>query len=159
MLPAMASDVDIHWDYLRDERDPRWHTRGCLYAYTPARRSEVFYIGKAWGKTVRQRWNARDKFAEDGVRPWFSQQYRAGTHRVLIGELHISGNLTRQLVCDLESALIYAYQPAANISNIRSRGRYWRDGLIVRNVGCWPYASRVVVDSPMKVKTLRRIPR
>jgi hypothetical protein len=157
-MASFDSDVDIRWACLPDG-DPRWHASGVLYAYVHDRRPVVYYLGKAWTTTVGERWDAPDKVSASGFWPWYSQEV-SSHHRVYIGEIETDMRLTHELLGDLESLLINAYKPGGNGTYTKTRGRYWREGLIVRNLGSWPYRSRpIVIDSRHEVRVCARLPR
>jgi hypothetical protein len=127
--------VDLHWQYLTDDGEA-WDWTCGLYAYQHARARELLYIGKADGTSIRGRWRAADK-----DRLWRALERDRGIHehRVLAGAFALAPGtrLTRQLVADVESMLIFAVQPWGNIASCRSR--ICRPGLRVHNLGRdWP---------------------
>ncbi len=127
--------MNLHWTRLADDGEA-WGWTCALYAYQHPRTRELFYVGKADGCSVRARWNAADK---DGL--WDAVERGRGihAHRVLVAafSLPAGARLTRQLVADVESLLIFALQPWGNIASTRTR--ICRPGLRVRNLGrTWP---------------------
>ena len=140
----IESDVAIHWQFLDEKDDPGWRARRCLYAYLAPDRHEILYIGKAWGVTVRGRWNrpAKEPF-------WMDLEKQRGIfeHYVLLGEprLNYAGRFSSQLLTDIESLLIAAEQPWGNIQSRNTR--ISRPGLAVKCSGKWPRRARVYVDN------------
>jgi len=126
--------------------DHRWGYNLALYAVLHPRTDEILYLGKADGSTVRARWNAADK--HDRVWRRIEQERGLFEHGFLIGEFQMPDGmrLTRQLVCDIESMLIYALQPWANTCNSASRGIYSRPGIVVSCRGHWPHPRKTFRD-------------
>lgn len=127
----------VDWRFLGDDDDDGWDQLRCLYAYHAPRASEVFYIGKAWGKTVYQRWlrEAKEKFWND-----LERDRGISSHRPAIGTVALlEGNrLSHALLCDIESLLIQQLQPWGNIQCrftriarpdlvVTCRGASWRN--------------------------------
>ncbi len=104
---------------------------------------EILYIGKAWGVTVRGRWNRVAKQAF-----WTDLEKKRGIykHRPLLGEvrLNYAGRLSSQLLADVESLLIRAEQPWGNIQSKAQRTP--RPGLSVHCAGRWPGQARAYLD-------------
>jgi len=128
----MASDDSQLWDYVR-----------ALYAYFTADNKEILYIGKAGGKTVRERWNrsAKKEFWDA-----LERERNIHEHVVRVGEIWLDEGrkLSRELLLDVESLLIKRLQPWGNI---RSRSsRISRPGLRVRCQGDWPLKRREFHD-------------
>lgn len=134
--------ADVHWKYL-SVGSSEWNRVRCLYAYRAPRASEILYIGKSWGVSVRQRWcrSGKESFWDDLERDRGLDQ-----HRVMIGEIALPDGqrLTHQLLCDIESLLIYETQPWGNIQSRSSR--ISRPGLVVTCNGDWPENKRVYLD-------------
>ena len=135
-------DAFVRWHNLSSD-DEAWRQRRCLYAYLAPRTSEVLYIGKAWGVSVRGRWNraAKSEFWDDLEK---ARGFRM--HRTIVGEVILSPGkrLTHELLCDIESLLIYKIQPWGNIQSRRSR--ISRPTLSVACRGSWPSSIRVLRD-------------
>lgn len=136
--------VTVRWTPLDNEGTHELWSANCgVYAYFGPR-SEVLYIGKADGCTVRQRWNRSGKEAF-----WDALERERGIfkHAVIFGEieLHDSSRLTRELLADIESLLISKLQPWGNIQcrNLRIP----RPGLHVRCAGAWPLRQRQFYDN------------
>ena len=130
--------IELHWKALHDYHE-LWLSNCAIYAYQHPRRSEILYIGKADGTTVRGRWAARDKLS--GFWHDLETQRHLFAHRVLAADLLVDCRLTRQVLADVESLLISKVQPWGNISACRTRIE--RPGMEVVNVGsCWPGARR-----------------
>jgi hypothetical protein len=130
-------NVIVDWRVLSDA-DPGWSFDCALYAYCAVDHSEILYIGKTDGTTVRRRWNhsAKETFwdALEGERRIFR-------HVALAGEiaLETQRRLTRELAADIESLLIKRVKPWGNIQCRASR--ISRPGLRIRCAGAWPLAS------------------
>lgn len=133
--------VRLHWTRIdHDERHELWNASPVLYAYV--HRREILYIGKADGSsTARSRLRASDK---QNLYDYLDER-RIDAFRVLVGEFHFDGRLTRQMVVDVESLLIALVEPRGNISATRSR--ITRPGMHVRCTGAhWPSVSRHFID-------------
>lgn len=134
--------VIIEWSRLHDDHDG-WDAMGCLYAYQAPRGKELLYIGKAWGVSVRGRWQyaAKSGFWDD-----LETQRNIRKHIPLVGELWLPerNRLTSKLLADVESLLIHQVQPWGNIQCINSRRS--RPGLEVRCRGEWPLPNRTFCD-------------
>lgn len=160
-----ASEIGPHteWvsDYMRDDSiildwrnvdaesgrwNDRWDYTLALYAILHPSADEILYLGKADGSTVRSRWNADDKHE----RVWrrIEDDLAVFEHRFIVGEFRTPAHkrLTRELVSDIESLLIYHIQPWANIQNTKSRG-YTRPGLVVRCNGHWLLQQKIYCDA------------
>jgi len=138
--------VEVVWAELNEE-DEGWTEVGCLYAYVEPESDEVLYIGKSWGKTVRERFDAPDK--DDVFARLEAAGYDVGDGGVgvLIGRLTLEQGtrLTEKLLKDVESLLIYEVEPEGNEQNIYSRGS-WRPGLEVQCKRDWPHPVDTFVD-------------
>ncbi len=51
----------INWSILGERDDPRWRWSLGLYAYLAPQFTEILYLGRSYGCTIRERWNATDK--------------------------------------------------------------------------------------------------
>jgi hypothetical protein len=124
--------------------DLGWHLNCALYAYCTVDYSEILYIGKTDGTTVRRRWNrsAKEAFWEARER-----ERRILRHAALLGEIVLErqGRLTRELVADIESLLIMRVKPWGKIQCLSSR--ISRPGLQVMCVGESPLARREFRDT------------
>jgi hypothetical protein len=138
--------VTVNWLLVHDDHEA-WGWSRALYAYLRPTAREALYIGKADGTTVRARWNAADKEAL-----WRDLEKKRGLskHRVLVGQLSTGARLTRQLLADVESILIFAIEPWGNIASRQER--IYTPGLVVRNLGAhWP-GPRVLKDTAEHVE-------
>ncbi|HEV2381582.1 MAG TPA: hypothetical protein VG206_17535 [Terriglobia bacterium] len=136
--------MKIHWYVVGDDDDPRWGYNRALYAYLAPQRAAIDYIGKCDGKTVRQRWGYDAKSAV-----WDCINQRTKHHHVIVGEFGTEERLTRKLVDDIESLLIYRVhqiQPLCNLKNTASRGNHWRPGMKVECRGAWPLSQKTFRD-------------
>lgn len=130
----MALIVEIDWRAL-GPRSAAWQWSRCLYAYVHPAGTEILYLGKADGTTVRQRFNARDKGA---VFNFLADELDVDRIAVLAGDvlLEPDRHLTRELLADVESLLIKRLRTRGNVSATRSR--ITRPGLEVICTGKWP---------------------
>ena len=95
-------------------------SKECLYAYLHTETKEILYIGKADGKTVRERWEAEDKellkkfLSKNGIKKIYP----------IIGFLVLPDgkNFSSKLLNDIESLLIFKEKPRGNIKNTQTRG-------------------------------------
>lgn len=140
-------EVNLHWEYADDpgSQEDWLDFNRVVYAYLHPRSRRPLYIGKADRLTVRQRMDGRHKrdvyafFDELGLK----------TFTVIVGVplLPERRRLSSALLSDVESLLIHALQPPANIQCLRSR--ISRPGMRVRCRGAWPLQMRRFVDNAM----------
>ncbi len=123
-------DLGLRRRSIRGPDDEAWRWSRVLYAYLHPETSVPLYVGKTWGTTVRSRWDAPDKL--NGVWPYL-ERLGIDRHQLVVGEPEFAARLTHELLADVESLLIFAMQPVANIASRASR--ISRPGLIVRNSG------------------------
>lgn len=139
---CMSEVIPVYWRHLDDASDG-WRQLRCLYAYF-APDGELLYIGKAWGKTVLQRWrrDAKADFWDD-----LEQRRRIFEHSVAVGTIALEPQqrLTRYLLSDIESLLIHQSQPWGNIQCRSSR--IIRPGLVVQCRGDWILQRRIYRDA------------
>jgi len=136
--------IRLHWRYTADDDDPRWKYQRALYAYLAPVRRAIYYIGKCYGTTVRQRWNYD---AKSDV--WDCISKRTRNHRPIVAEFELPEgmNLTKELVDDIECLLIFRIQPACNVQCKSSRGSYRRPGMKLVCLGnAWPLSERTFRD-------------
>lgn len=133
----------VHWTNI-PEAHPLWQLNRGLYSYWSPSATDLFYLGKVDGKTVRQRWNASDK---RGFWRFIERELGYRNHTVFAGEVLLSNNtrLTRELLADIESLLISHLTPAGNIQSIHSR--IARPGLVVQCRGSWPLGQKRFRDN------------
>jgi hypothetical protein len=128
------TDALIEWALLSGG-DEGWREARCLYAYLAPKGAEILYLGKAWGVSVGDRWarEAKDNF-------WWDLEKQRGflTHRAIIGRisLPLGRRLSHELLCDIESLLIFKLQPWGNIQCCVTRTS--RPGFRVACAGDWP---------------------
>jgi len=138
--------VQINW-YLESGENKLAAESRCLYAYIDRRSNELVYIGKCWGTTVAERWNAPDKDET------FDRIREAGTPQkyidVSVGLILLpeGSRISFELVVDLESLLIFKEEPCGNIQNVQSCGAA-RRGLRVACSGDWPGAPLYIDPGP-----------
>jgi hypothetical protein len=134
--------IEIDWIWL-DDGDEEWRVSRCLYAYLALRRREILYIGKAWGTTIRERWNraAKTDFWDD-----LERERGIYRHATLAGILYLPPNvrLTHELLSDAESLLIQQVAPWGKVQSRHSR--IARPGMTLRCTGDWPRSRRVYRD-------------
>jgi hypothetical protein len=132
--------IELHWQSLDEDDDRGWGQLRCLYAYIGPRQSELLYLGKAWGKTVFERWcrEAKAHFWKD-----LERERHIFRHRILVGTFALEDGvrLTHRLVQDIESLLIFRTQPWGNIQNSLSCSLS-RPDLTVSCRGDWPLKTR-----------------
>jgi len=142
-----TNTVHIRWEFVVEDNEALLSVDTCLYAYIDAQKNELVYIGKCYGTTVHERWNAEDKDLT------FDRIARLGTPikdiALSVGLISLSDNkrFSAQLVQDLESLLIFEEQPCGNIQNRASRG-FGRPGLVVDCSGHWPGSGRYIDPGP-----------
>jgi hypothetical protein len=136
--------VILNWSLpYRERDDPRWDYNSALYAYLRPRSAEILYIGKADGRTIWQRLNDPDK---NSLWHHLSKHYQVRGLRVIVAEFETDMRITRQLVYDIETLLIYSIKPVGNEQATRSRN-ISRPGLVVLCRGkAWPYPQRKFRD-------------
>lgn len=132
-------DITLRWHDLGDDDDPRWRYSRALYAYLSPRSLEILYIGKADGCSVRGRWRQKQIFWRD-----LEKERGIFNHTVIVAEMEADCRMTRQLLADVESLLIYEVEPWGNIQCQKSR--ISRTGLKVECRGAWPLSRRVFRD-------------
>ncbi len=134
----------VDWMCIRGSEDPAWDLCRVVYAYLapPPHRAEILYIGKAWSKTVRER------FAADDKEPlWRDLKRQRGIEQIeVIAGLPTASRLTHELLCDIESLLICCEKPWGNDRNIVSRG-FSRPGFGVRCTGTWPLRNKLYAEA------------
>lgn len=135
--------VSVHWTNLHECHELWGLSRG-LYCYTTPDGRDPIYLGKTDGTSIRRRWNADDK-----RKLWRFVERELGhkKHAIFAGEIELPGGyrLSRELLADIESLLIYRLSPIRNQMCVRSR--ISREGLSVRCLGAWPFSQRVFRDS------------
>lgn len=133
----------VHWSQLGVNPE-LWKLRRGLYAYFDVDTSEVLYIGKVYGTSVRQRWCRSGKCDF-----WDALESERGiyTHGVIVGEIELPfGNrLSKALTSAIESLLINRLQPWGNIQCRNSR--IMRSGLDVLCHGDWVALQRRFIDN------------
>ena len=140
----------VFWSLIKDNRDKKWAWSGCLYAYVDPDTEAICYIGKADGSasTVWVRYKAPDK-----ERVYDIIEKKRGLFRedlaIIVGEITHTGagsnRLTRELLADIESLLIWNVSPIGNHRNIFSR-TCCRPGMIVECFGDWPHPTNTFYD-------------
>ncbi len=135
-------NIVIQWQ-LVNPTSSLWNMSRCLYAYGAPRSREILYVGKAWGTSIRARWNREAKafFWID-----LERERKLFEHTLIVGTCGLAKpfRLTRELLADVESLLIYAEKPWGNIQSSHSRIR--RPGMVVHCKGSWPGTVRTYID-------------
>jgi hypothetical protein len=145
MKTLATVQVTLHWYDIIGDDDPRWDHDLALYAYLAPNEREILYIGKCDRTTVRGRWRYS---AKSGL--WDSINRVCDTHCVIVADIESNKRVTRELLSDVESLLIYEVnrlQPLHNVQNTSSRGQYWRSGMRVECLGAWPLSKTVFRES------------
>jgi hypothetical protein len=139
--PGLA--VTLRWYAVETDDDARWRHDLALYAYLAPVKAEIYYSGKCDRTTVRGR---ASYSAKPGA--WDCINERSKTHRVIVAEIEVRQRLTRQLLADIESLLIFEIQQVCNVQNAASRGKHVRPGMRVECRGNeWPLSRRVYWDA------------
>src|SRR5438552_13789254 len=138
--------VKVHWNVIKGPDDPRWQDNCGVYAYMTPSGSEILYLGKVDGCTVRQRWNARDK--ESFWRALENQRH-IFHHVIIVGDIILTPGfrLSSELLSDVESLLIHRVRPWGNIACLTSR--ISRPGMRVRCTGDWPLSKKTFLDAQL----------
>jgi hypothetical protein len=134
-------NVIIDWQKIDDDSQHLWDWCRCLYCY--ATDDNILYIGKAEGKSIRQRWT---RSAKPDFWDFIEMELDIFEHDILVGHFWIEQNrrLTSSLIADVESLLISHVQPAGNI--MCKKSRISRPGLLVTCGGDWPSKAREFYD-------------
>lgn len=131
--------VMLHWFWVEGDDDARWRHDLALYAYLAPVKPEIYYFGKCDRTSVRGR---ACYSAKEGA--WDCINKLSKTHRVIVAEIEVEQRLTRELLADIESLLIFTVQPCCNVQNTASRGKHSRPGMRVECKGsAWPLSKRV----------------
>ena len=134
--------VTLHWHAVGEHDDPHWQHDLALYAYLAPVKGEIYYLGKCDRTTVRGRASYSAKPAV-----WDCINKLCKSHRVIVAEIEVEQRLTRELVSDIESLLIYEITPCCNWQNTASRGKHSRAGMRVECRGnAWPLSRRIFWD-------------
>lgn len=134
-------NVVIEWQRIDADNQHLWNLYRCLYCYVAD--DNILYIGKAEGKSIRQRWT---RSAKTAFWDFIEDELGIFEHDILVGRFWIeqARRLTSSLVVDVESLLISHLQPAGNIMCRKSR--ICRPGLVVECKGDWPVKLRRFCD-------------
>lgn len=133
--------VTLHWYAVEDDDDTRWRNNLALYAYLAPAKPEIYYIGKCDRTSVRGRFCYSAKPAV-----WDCINERSKTHHLIVAEIEVDQRMTRELLADIESLLIYQIKPCCNWQNTVSRGKYSRPGMRIECRGEWPLSKKVFWD-------------
>jgi hypothetical protein len=134
--------VILHWYDVGDHDDARWRHDLALYAYLAPMKPEIYYLSKCDRTTVRGRASFSAK-----PRAWDCINRNSKTHCLIVAEIEVGQRLTRELLADIESLLIFEVQPCCNVQNTASRGKHSRPGMRVECRGnAWPLSRRVFWD-------------
>ena len=135
--------VRLHWNFVETDDDPRWGYERAVYAYLAPRKDEILYIGKCDGTTVRARWRYGSKH---GFWDYINKERLLKNHRLIVAEVELprGKRLSRELLSDIESLLIYKTRACGNVQCATSR--ISRPGTEVRCLGAWPLGKRIFRD-------------
>jgi hypothetical protein len=144
MLMSGEFTIKLHWHGCADKDNPRWNYSRALYAYLAPVKPEIYYLGKCYGTTVRQRWNYD---AKRDVWKWIEK--RTKNHCPIVAEFELPEgmNLSKNLLEAVECLLIFQLQPPCNVQCKSSRGKYRRPGMKVVCLGkAWRLLKRTFKD-------------
>jgi hypothetical protein len=136
--------IRLHWYGCGNDDNPHWSYSRALYAYLAPVKAEIYYLGKCYGTTVRQRWNYE---AKSDV--WNCIEERTRNHCPIVAEFELPEgmNLSKNLLEAVECLLIFRLQPSCNVQCKSSRGKYRRPGMKVVCLGqAWPLSTRTFKD-------------
>jgi hypothetical protein len=134
--------VTLHWYWVESDVDSRWRHDVALYAYLAPVKAEIYYLGKCDRTSVRGR---AAYSAKSGA--WDCINTLSKTHRLIVAEIEATQRLTRELLADIESLLIFTIHPCCNVQNTASRGKHCRPGMRVECKGAaWPLSKRIYSD-------------
>jgi hypothetical protein len=105
MGKASGLKATLHWYGVESDDDARWRHDLALYTYLAPVKDEIYYLGKCDRTSVRGR---SAYSAKSGA--WDCINARSKTHRLIVAELEVKQRLTRQLLADIESLLIFTDQ-------------------------------------------------
>ena len=132
----------LRWREIKSATDLAWRETRVLYAYLDPHATEILYIGKCDGTTVRQRWQNKPEvwrfIKQEGI------EQDAVPVLVGIPILESRRRLSRRLLEDIESLLIHSLKPRGNIAAIKDRTS--RPGLRVECRGGWHGWEEEYVD-------------
>jgi len=100
----------------------------------------VFGQVRDYGTTAGWRRNQDHRLASEANRH---------RHRCNVGEIDTEERLTRALMEDFESLLIYGVhqiQPLCNLKNTAKLAHCWRPGMKVVCLGVWPLSQKIFAD-------------
>jgi hypothetical protein len=141
---AQGFTIKLHWYNLGTDDSPRWDYDRALYAYLAPARPVIYYVGKCYGTTVRERYAYDAKSAV-----WDCVDKQTKNNRPIVAEFVLPDgmNISKELVTDIECLLIYRLQPSCNVQCKSSRGKYRRSGMRVVCFGKdWPLSEREFRD-------------
>jgi hypothetical protein len=131
-----AEEILVEWHRARKGADC-WNWSRALYMYMLPDNTRPLYLGLAYQRTVRERWNGPDK------RPlWEALRSESGLGRsrvrVYAGKIWLpeGQRISSELVEDIESLLIKRIKPWWNIRSTQSR--ISRPGMRILCGGSWP---------------------
>ncbi len=136
--------VTLHWYGCGKADDARWSSTVALYAYLAPARAEIYYLGKCYGTSVRQRWNYDAKHDV-----WDCIEKKTKNHCPIVAEFELprGARISKQLVSDVESLLIFRLKPPCNVQCISSRGSFSRpDTKVVCSGDAWPLSQKIFRD-------------
>lgn len=136
--------IKLHWHGCGYKDNPRWNYSRALYAYLAPVKAEIYYLGKCYGTTVRQRWNYD---AKSDVWKWIGKRTKNHCPIVAKFELPEGMNLSKNLLEAVECLLIFRLQPPCNVQCKSSRGKYRRPGMKVVCLGkAWRLSKKTFKD-------------
>jgi len=135
--------IEIEWKYAVHGDEELDYCR-VLYAYAHPDTEEILYIGKADLCSVKERLKGRHK---EEIFKYLENELGITEMGLLVGEVILpeERNYSSALLSDIESLLIIALKPPANIQSTSSRVS--RSGLTVSCTGDWPHEAIEFIDS------------
>lgn len=134
--------VTVNWKYISGNEDEKWDWCRVLYMYLAPNEGEPIYIGQAYACSVRERLRTAEK--ED---LWgYVKKLKVTRYALAVGNIIIprGQNISKELVNDIESLLIYHTLPCGNI--MCKDTRISRPGMRIRCRGDWPLPQNIFED-------------
>lgn len=134
--------ITVNWKYISGNEDEKWDWCRVLYMYLAPKEGEPIYIGQAYECSVRERFLTAGKAALWG----YMKKLKVMRHAIAVGNIIIprGQNISKELVNDIESLLIYHTLPCGNIMSKDTR--ISRPGMKIRCGGDWPLPQKTFED-------------
>jgi hypothetical protein len=135
-------EFEVIWKIIKNRSNSKWHFRHCLYAIIHPTNYKILYIGKAWQRTVKQRFHDDDK---NSLYDFLSSELNLDNFLFMVGDILTDvPRFTDEMLSDIESLLIKRIQPPGNIQSKRTR--ISRPEMIVTCTGDWPKSPQRFID-------------